>query len=174
MYTKTYETLNWPALPAEMELKLIQHLLDIDNPYAENIHPRNSRRKDTKFFWHTAPDYLVTWIKENLPAEVDDDFCVVLQVWRNTDTGKRHVDSQRKFSYNYVLGEHPAITRWFQAENDIEPVDQVQYQPGVWYKHYGKLHHDVIHVNQFRPAIAIFISERSHRERFLALDDWEE
>lgn len=151
------ERFDWPAMPDELEQKLLKYITEEVDVYADNVHYRTSRGnpEDIRFFWYEPPEYLQEWVDENIP--LGPEYRTIVQVWRNFDYGNRHRDGLRDHSFNYVLAPHPGITRWFDEDDDDTLIEQVHYLPKKWYKHYGSKWHDVLHVNNFRPAVAMFI-----------------
>ncbi len=148
-----YQELSWPALPDEMEAELLKFCREVPDEMAANA-PPSKISGPLQFAQFNAPDYLKEWVKQNL-NDLDEEFVVQLQIWRNTDYGSRHIDMKREYSYNYLLMDHPGVTRWF--EDDGTFIESVKYQHKKWYKHIGSVkYHDVIGVNNFRPAITIY------------------
>lgn len=145
-----YEELNWPSLPDNIETLLLEFCRSEPAENATNLYKDLPKQA---FFQFNAPDYLVEWVEKNIPIPIGDNV-VKLQVWRDVDYVKRHIDRIRHFSYNYLLMEHQGITRWFEDE---EIVDSVRYEYKKWYKHVGgEKYHDVIDVNKLRAAVTIF------------------
>ena len=144
-----YSELTWPSLPNEMETSLINFCANHSDETAIL-----AKYPDTQFFQFDAPDYLKQWVHENL-TEITEEDTIQLQIWKHTDYGNRHLDFRRAYSYNYVLMEHPGITRWF--EDDGTFIESVNYKHKKWYKHIGSVkYHDVLNVNNFRPAVTIY------------------
>jgi hypothetical protein len=108
-----YEELNWPTLPEDIEARLLDFCQTEPDTNAVNFATMAVFGK-VEFFQFAAPDYLVQWVRENIT--LDNSHVVQLQVWKYTDQGKRHIDRKRDFSYNYLLMEHPGITRWFDDD----------------------------------------------------------
>jgi len=148
-----YQELTWPALPEEMEAELLQFCMEVpDEMSVQAGIVRNSG--PLKFAQFDAPEYLKEWVRQSL-NDVNDEFVVQLQIWRHSDYGRRHIDLKREYSYNYLLMEHQGLTRWF--EDDGTFIESVHYQHRKWYKHIGSIkYHDVIGVNNFRPAVTIY------------------
>lgn len=141
--------MDWPPLPAEMELELLQLC---------NNHPDEpaliAKYPDLTFFHFTAPDYLKQWVYQNI-SDITEEYNIELQVWKHAEHGNRHIDRKREHSYNYLLMEHPGITRWFEDDGTL--IESVNYKPKKWYKHIGSVkYHDVINANYFRPALTIY------------------
>ena len=153
-----YQELDWPALPEAMEAELLQFCMEV--PDEMSIQSGIAKYPGPlQFAQFDAPDYLKEWVQQNL-NDVNDEFVVQLQIWRNSDYGRRHIDMKREYSYNYLLMEHQGITRWF--EDDGTFIESVQYQHRKWYKHIGSAkYHDVVGVNNFRPAITIYKRKES-------------
>lgn len=144
-----YEELNWPSLPNDIEEKLLEFCQTVPDEDANNL----IQGYKQQFLRYDAPDYLKKWVIENI--QIDGEYVVQLQIWRHCDIGKRHIDTRRDFSYNYLLMPHSGITRWFEDDGTL--IESVQYEYKKWYKHIGgKKYHDVINVNNFRPAVTIF------------------
>lgn len=148
-----YQELTWPSLPEHIEAALLEFCR------TEPIENITNKIKDLppgmvqSYLLFDAPDYLIDWVKEHIPVSLEENI-VKLQVWRDTDQVRRHIDRKREFSYNYLLLDHPGITRWFDNE---EVIDSVRYEHKKWYKHIGGTkYHDVINVNNFRAAVTIF------------------
>ena len=162
-----YLELSWPALPDYMEADLLKFCMEV--PFEQSIQAVNPTAA-RQFTQYDAPNYLKEWVKQNL-KEIDDDYTVQLQTWQYSDYGVRHIDKRREYSYNYLLMKHPGITRWF--ENDGTFIESVNYQHKKWYKHIGSLkYHDVLHVNNFRPAVTIYkrvVIEDSERPLFWSM-----
>jgi hypothetical protein len=144
-----YLEMSWPTIPDEIETQLLK--LCANHPdEAEKL----AKEPRLTFFQYDAPDYLKQWVYENL-AEINDEYTIQLQIWKFADYGLRHIDKKRDYSYNYLLSEHPGITRFF--EDDGTFIESVKYEYKKWYKHMGSVkYHDVIHVNNFRPAVTIY------------------
>ncbi len=154
----TYIELNWKPLPADLQELALTHCKTRDPMEHENFSPLGSKIPPEKnsFFWFDVPDQVIDWIRTNL--EIPESSKIYSQVWLNTDVAYKHIDLRRKFSYNYILEDHPGITRWF--DTDGNELDRICYKHSTWYKHIGSVyHHDVINVNYFRPAITIFNEE---------------
>lgn len=148
-----YLELNWPALPNDIENKLLKFCQTIPDNEATNLIKNLPPGAIQEFFQFSPPEYLIDWIKENI--QLDGDYVVKLQVWRHSDYGRRHIDTRRNFSYNYLLMDHQGITRWFEEDGTL--IESVRYEYKKWYKHIGgEKYHDVLHVNNFRPAITIY------------------
>ena len=148
-----YQELTWPSLPDHIETDLLEFCRSESIENSTNKLNYSSTGRGQLYLVFNAPDYLINWVKENVPVSLEDNV-VKLQVWRNTDQVRRHIDLIRDFSYNYLLMDHPGITRWFDNE---EVTDSVKYEHKKWYKHVGGTkYHDVIHVNNFRAAVTIF------------------
>ena len=169
-----YLELSWPSLPGVMEAELLKLCL-LDNEDCSEIYKNSktlfqSDKEKRTFIQIDAPDYLKEWVKQNL-KEINDEYTIQLQIWQHSDYGVRHIDKRREYSYNYLLMEHPGITRWF--ENDGTFIESVNYQHKKWYKHIGSLkYHDVLHVNNFRPAVTIYkrvVIEDSERPLFWSM-----
>jgi hypothetical protein len=148
-----YSELAWPVIPHDIEAELLKFCVEC--PEELSIQKKKfPKLENLEFFQFDAPEYLIKWIKENL-IEINDEYTIQLQVWKNSDYGRRHIDMKRDYSYNYILMDHPGITRWF--EDDGTFIEEVKYEHKKWYKHVGsEKYHDVINVNNFRPAVTIY------------------
>lgn len=156
-----YQELFWPALPEAMEAELFQFCLKVHDemPTPANASDAIAPFQFIQFAQFDAPEYLKEWVRQNL-NDINDEFVVQLQVWRNSDYGRRHIDIRREYSYNYLLMEHQGVTSWF--EDDGAFIESVQYQHKKWYKHIGSAkYHDVVGVNNFRPAVTIYKRKQS-------------
>jgi hypothetical protein len=146
-----YLELSWPALPDYMETDLLKFCTEV--PFEQSIQAVNPTAA-RQFTQYDAPNYLKEWVRQNIP-EITEDYTIQLQIWRGTDYGQRHIDKKRYYSYNYLLMEHPGITRFF--EDDGTFIESVHYEHKKWYKHIGsEKYHDVINVNNFRAAVTIY------------------
>jgi hypothetical protein len=147
-----YQELNWACLPQNIEDKLLEYCrTTTDIPIDDNKLgiPYNKM----EFVKYDGPDYLKEWVRENLPM-IDETYSIQLQVFKNSDYGRRHKDIKRDFSYNYLLLDHPGITQWFNDKGEL--IDSVKYEYKKWYKHVGVQYHEVLNVNYFRAAVTIF------------------
>lgn len=148
-----YQELSWPALPDAIEAELLKFCIEVPDELSISAPPAKIS-SPLQFVQFDAPDYLKEWVKQNL-NEINEEFVVQLQIWRNTDYGHRHIDKKREYSYNYLLMDHHGITRWFEDDGTL--IESVKYKHKKWYKHIGSVkYHDVIGVNNFRPAVTIY------------------
>jgi hypothetical protein len=161
MLHNNYELMNWPSLPREMEIELIEYINSCS--FDDNIHPHTSKfkiedRHKIQFFFFKTPEHIEKWIRENLP--IYPWHSVIIQVWRycaeHGDRGQRHKDSLRRYSYNYLLEDHPAVTRWYSDIDGSTILDEINYPAHKWYMHNGRNFHDVDNINGSRSALTIF------------------
>ena len=148
-----YQELNSPNQPKDIEAKLLEFCQTVPDKDAANSEKNLPTGFLQEFFQFDSPEYLINWIKENLPLE--SGYVVQLQVWRHIDQAMRHKDVRRDFSFNYLLMDHSGITRWFEDDGSL--IETVKYKSKKWYKHIGgEKYHDVIDVGNFRPAVTIY------------------
>jgi len=158
---KCYELLDWPKLPEDMEQRLVEW-----SNTAEDRWP-GSKMHGVQFFNHfEAPDYLVNWVKENLP--LDDSYTVILQRFFNIDVCPIHKDYMRDYSFNYLLVPSDAETHFYN--DDKELIHTVKYDHRQWHRHESKVYHNVTGINNYRLAIAIFklIPEEIYKPQYMA------
>jgi hypothetical protein len=145
--TLCYTELEWPQVPEEMEQQLIKW-----SDTAEDTWPGKKMLGVTFFNHFEAPDYLVDWARKNLP--ITENHTVILQRFKDIDECPIHKDYMRNTSYNYLLVPSDAETCWY--DDDKKLINKTKYKHRVWYHHQSKVFHNVININKYRLAIAIF------------------
>ena len=116
-----------------------------------------------------APDYLVTWIEQNMPVKGLNH----IQVMHGGNPVGPHVDELRLFSYNYLLTNDGSATAFYKpsaeykdysygpymtfAPERLALVEQMVITPRKWHKFPSTTIHGVDLIAPFRVSISIDI-----------------
>lgn len=142
--------LDWPAVPDDVCNKLFEHVKSARDSWKENGLP-------SVFSQYEPPDYLVEWVRNNLPS-IPKHFRIVVQATHGKILPV-HIDSIRASAFNFVMTEDGGTTNWYDADNKL--VHSTNYKTKVWYQHQSRVAHGVTNVsNGPRIAISIFEFEK--------------
>lgn len=140
-----YIELDWPKVPDDLCLKLIDHASTSDNCW-------EGREFYTNFEQRSVINEAEVWLKNNLPIELTG-YQIRLQMMTNGFV-PIHKDVQRASSFNFVLTDDKSTTHWHDSKGKI--IHSVYYKPRVWYHHQTRVPHSVENIQVSRIAITIF------------------
>lgn len=145
--------MEWPSLPDEMVAELIRYSKGatiIGGEAASFLGANN----ESVYAILEAPSYLLEWVKVNI-SDIDDSYVIGLQRFLGVTGIPIHVDSIRSYAYNNVLTNDPAVTCFYDKDNNL--IDRVKYGKNKWYYHNTTIPHNIINLaTKFRLAITMF------------------
>lgn len=164
--TEYYKELDWPAMPAELEVEAIEFAKTAVNIDGVKNHPAKEKKymemfPGADFSQFAVPSSVEQWVRENLP--ITDAHVVKMQQHINMPFGVPHKDVSRANAFNYLLTEGDAETIWFK-DGGVE-AGRVQYKKGVWYFHESRVFHQVVGMTHYRLAITVFVPETQTHEK---------
>jgi len=160
-----YEKKDWPSLPDEMVKELIPYTI-ASEPIGGNLASIDYEGASKVYGIIKAPEYLTSWIKDNLP--LNEEFFIGLQRFVGIFKTPIHKDSIRSYCYNNVLTSDSPTTVFYNDDKQI--IETVKYKQNQWYYHNTDVFHKVTEVQKFRAAVTIFkpLAERRGEKYILS------
>ena len=148
--TTHYQYLDWPQLPLAMENQLIEFQQTAENLWVD-LQQKEYGKYTGHYGLYHVPNYLSEWIGKNLP--IDDTWQIKLQAvfppWLPP-----HTDTNRLWSYNYLLTDDHAITSWHNCDKKL--IESVKFESRRWAKFNNSVLHSVINFKKPRIAVTLY------------------
>tara|TARA_B100002019_G_C21082285_1_gene504416 strand:- start:265 stop:783 length:519 start_codon:yes stop_codon:yes gene_type:complete len=161
-----YEEKDWPSLPEGMISDLVSYTLAAD-PIGGAAASAEDASKNSVYGVVAAPDYLSSWVKDNLP--LSNEYFIGLQRFTNLFASPIHKDSIRRYCYNNVLTTGEPTTAFF--DDDKKLIERVRYKQNRWYYHNTDVFHKVTEMRSSRVAVTIFKPIASRTGNYYELAD---
>jgi hypothetical protein len=154
-----YIPLDWPEVPEDICKKLLEYSTTAENIWegrhiaSRIVNGKEEVRKALHFAQYKAPDYLINWVRENIP-EIPQHYIIRLQGPVGMYDIGYHKDGMRSSAFNFLITDDPGTTMWVDDNDRL--VGQVNYTPKIWYQHQGQLKHCVKGCAEQRLSVTIF------------------